>query len=149
MATVGVFSKHPLSPQCYLRVDEIEMAAPILVGYTLSDMGELYEELFNLAGHECVTFPLTLPLCTLPRHDPVLLVFDDILLAAEEGFALLHKLRRTPELASVPVIVCSSMLHTALDNACFLGALDIHVLIKPFELDTLLDLTERLLQRRE
>lgn len=125
------------------------MAPRIVVAHTLDDMRELYEEIFSLVGYSCVTFPLALP---LPLSDlyltaPDLLVFDDILLSAEEGCALLRELRQSPKLASTPVIVCSSMVHTALSNACFLDALGIHVLIKPFELDALLELTERVLQQ--
>lgn len=70
---------------------------------------------------------------TLPR-----LIVSDLMMPKMDGFELLHSVRNTTELHAMPFVLLSARSDTCdLQHAFFLGASD--YLIKPFEVDQLMD----------
>lgn len=69
----------------------------------------------------------------LPR-----LIVSDLMMPKMDGFELLHSVRNTTELHAMPFVLLSARSDTSdLQHAFFLGASD--YLIKPFEVDQLMD----------
>ena len=84
---------------------------------------------------------------------PDLLVVDLRLGSAailDDGWALILAARAHPELANVPIIVCSGDVHFLRQRAEEIAALaDVHALEKPFGVSDVEELVQRLLERRE
>jgi two-component system chemotaxis response regulator CheY len=71
----------------------------------------------------------------------------DIKMPKVDGFALLSRIRQTPSLASLPVIMCTGVLDRRLVSKA--AQLNIsHYLMKPFSPETLLEKVEELLPQR-
>lgn len=69
----------------------------------------------------------------LPR-----MIVSDLMMPNMDGFELLHAVRNTPTLQSMPFVLLSARSDASdLQHAFFLGASD--YLIKPFEVDQLMD----------
>lgn len=81
-------------------------------------------------------------LAYLRTHPSALLVLLDLMMPVMDGFQFRIEQKKTPELASIPVVVMTA--HAALKP----GAIDVpDVLSKPLDLDRLVDAIERVAQR--
>ena len=71
----------------------------------------------------------------------------DIKMPKVDGFALLSRIRQTPALTALPVIMCTGVIDRRLVSKA--AQLNIsHYLLKPFNPETLLDKVEELLPQR-
>jgi CheY-like chemotaxis protein len=86
------------------------------------------------------------PLSVLKAAHPDLIVMD-LLLGQASGWELIALARSDDELRDVPVIVCSADISQLRERATELAEIaDLHVLEKPFGIDQLTSLVERVLR---
>jgi two-component system cell cycle response regulator DivK len=118
----------------------------------LNDNPEFLELMTDIldgdGGYEVATFEdPTTSVDDLAASRPALVIVD-LLLGGASGWEIIALSRADERLASVPVIVCSADVAALRDRADDFARIgDIHVLAKPFGIDELLQLVDRLLQR--
>ncbi|HEX6292410.1 MAG TPA: response regulator [Herpetosiphonaceae bacterium] len=122
------------------------MTARILVIEDSPPLLALYQALFQDEGYEVIlqSTPRFDPL-TIARIAPDLIVLDLLFDGHLIGWDALQALRLQPVTATIPIVICSAALrHVDVLQSAF-AMLDVHVLTKPFDLETLLKLVDHLL----
>jgi DNA-binding response OmpR family regulator len=99
-------------------------------------------------GYEVTTFEdPTTSVDDLAASDPELVIVD-LLLGGASGWEIVALSRADERLSGLPIIVCSADVAALRERAeDFERIGDIHVLAKPFGIDELMQLVERLLKR--
>lgn len=72
------------------------------------------------------------------------LLMCDLWMRGEPPFALLDRLTALPDMADIPVIICTAALHEVEAATARLGGRRVEVLLKPFDLDEVFACLERL-----
>jgi DNA-binding response OmpR family regulator len=100
------------------------------------------------AGYDVVTFSeATTRVDDLVESRPDLVIVD-LLLAGASGWEIVALSRADERLNDVPIIVCSADVASLRDRATELERVgNVHVLSKPFGIDELTELVERLIGR--
>jgi DNA-binding response OmpR family regulator len=100
------------------------------------------------AGYDVVTFSeATTRVDDLVESRPDLVIVD-LLLAGASGWEIVALSRADERLNDVPIIVCSADVASLRDRASELERVgNVHVLSKPFGIDELTELVERLIGR--
>jgi DNA-binding response OmpR family regulator len=100
------------------------------------------------AGYDVVTFSeATTSVDDLVESRPDLVIVD-LLLAGASGWEIVALSRADERLNDVPIIVCSADVASLRDRAAELERVgNVHVLSKPFGIDELTELVERLIGR--
>jgi CheY-like chemotaxis protein len=78
---------------------------------------------------------------------PDLLVLDIRIGGEERGWTILNLLTLDPITRPIPVIVCSAAIQSLHEHQAWLDKFGICALPKPFDLDTLLEMVDRVLAR--
>ena len=118
----------------------------------LNDNPEFLELMTDIlgadGGYEVATFEdSATSVDDLAASKPALLIVD-LLLGGASGWEIVALSRADRRLSSVPIIICSADVAAMRDRADDFERIgDIHVLPKPFGIEDLTDLVERLLQR--
>ena len=99
-------------------------------------------------GYQVTTFEdPTTSVDDLAASDPELVIVD-LLLGGASGWEIVALSRADERLSGLPIIVCSADVAALRDRADDFERIgDIHVLPKPFGIDELMELVERLLER--
>ena len=99
-------------------------------------------------GYEVTTFEdPTTSVDDLAASDPAVVIVD-LLLGGASGWEIVALSRADDRLSAVPIIVCSADVAALRDRADDFARIgDIHVLPKPFGIDELMQLVERLVER--
>ncbi len=100
------------------------------------------------AGYEVSTFSeATTSVDDLVASRPNLVIVD-LLLAGASGWEIVALSRADDRLADVPIVVCSADVASLRDRSTELERIgNVHVLVKPFGIDELTELVERLVGR--
>ena len=118
----------------------------------INDRQEILDLLADLLGGEgyCVTTSLAmLDLARLKEIAPDLIVQDLLFTGMQEtGWEFLTMVRLDPDLARIPLILCTAAIDVVRDQemAQRLADQNVTVVLKPFNIDELLDVVERVLQ---
>jgi CheY-like chemotaxis protein len=100
------------------------------------------------AGYEVALFDgENTSIAELVQSGPDLVIID-LVLGGASGWEIVTLTRAEPKLADVPVIVCSAdvtALRERSDELARIG--DVHILEKPFSLDQITEIVERLIGR--
>jgi len=117
------------------------MAAPLIA--VVDDEAvfrALLDELLTDAGYTVCTWPASRDLyVALWTARPAVLVIDLPLTQPESFWLLLRRLRQDSSTAGLPIIVCSVAPELLRQHTTRLRDLGCEVLVKPFDLDTLLE----------
>jgi len=81
-------------------------------------------------------------------HHPDLVILDIRMGGEERGWTILNLLTLDPKTRSIPVIVCSAAIQSLHAQQPWLDKFGICALPKPFDLDMLLEMVERALDRK-
>jgi len=110
---------------------------------------DLMHDLLALGeGYDVVSAPHWLHSVEFVRDaQPDLIILDLMLGREQTGWGVLQLLREDPNMAHIPVIVCSAAAPALLQHAgwCADGAGAVEAVAKPFDVDDLLAVVERLL----
>ena len=117
-------------------------AAPkhILAGDDSPVILDLFREILEAEGYRVSLSTEALDLDRVKRVEPDLVILDHMLGEGEgSGWQLLQQLRRDPETAELPIVVCTGAVHRVRENEALLRDLGIGVVFKPFDIDRLLE----------
>jgi DNA-binding response OmpR family regulator len=145
----------PIASSGYTRAfpaPERTMAAPRHRISVVNDNPEFLELMTDIldgdGGYEVMTFEdPTTSVDDLAASNPDVVIVD-LLLGGASGWEIVALSRADDRLATVPIILCSADVAGLRDRADDFERIgDIHVLPKPFGIDELMQLVERVLQR--
>ena len=112
----------------------------ILAGDDSPEILELFRDLLEAEGYRVSLSADPLSLDRVKRVDPDLVILDHMIDEGEgSGWHLLQELRRDPETADLPVVVCTGAVHRVRENEALLDQLGVPVVLKPFDIDRLVE----------
>ncbi len=111
-------------------------------------LAEVFVELLTEPGYEVVPRRALPAIAELLVIRPDLIVLDLVFRGQATGLDFLADLRRQPDLIRLPVIVCSAAVEFLRAHRDCLDGFGVTVVPKPFDVDTLLETTARLLAPR-
>ncbi len=116
----------------------------ILAGDDSPDILELFRDILESEGHRVSLSSEALSLDQVKRVAPDLIILDHMIDEGEgSGWRLLEQLRRDPDTADLPVVVCTGAVHRVRENEALLDELDVRVVLKPFDIDRLIEAVNR------
>lgn len=125
------------------------MATRILVVNDTEELLEAFRDLLEDEGYEVTLFSYApMELDDVRRAKPDLVILDLIFRQEKLGLELLQKMKLQPDLASLPVIVCSAAVNDIREMQGYLAAQGVLTILKPFDIDTLLDAVKDALKTR-
>jgi CheY-like chemotaxis protein len=114
----------------------------ILVVNDTQEMLDLFQELLEEEGFRVTTSLAVLDVDKIMALAPDLIV-QDLLFAhvQETGWKFLELVRLSPDLAQIPVILCTAAIDVVRDEemAERLRRMNVHVVLKPFAIEELLE----------
>ena len=113
------------------------------------DLSRVIKDMLEDLGHEVVSYVQPSP--DIPEHLKMygadLLVVDARLNTSISGWEIIRAVRADPETEDLPIIVCSGAVDQIEDHRAELEAFGVPALVKPFDLDDLETLVNRMLKR--
>jgi DNA-binding response OmpR family regulator len=79
------------------------------------------------------------------KLDPDLVIIDFIIGGEATGWAMLQKMKMMRETAEIPIIACTAAINLVKELEGHLTAKDIRIILKPFDIDELLEEVRRVL----
>ena len=112
----------------------------ILAGDDSPVILQLFQEILEGEGYRVSVSAEALSLDQVKLLAPDLVILDHMIDDGEgSGWNLLRNLRRDPETADLPVVVCTGATHRVRENAELLDQLGVGVVLKPFDIDRLVE----------
>lgn len=112
----------------------------ILVINDTQEVLEVMKELLQDEGYQVTIHSTAIrDLQIIQEIGPNLLILDHLMGDEEYGWQLVQKLRLNRELAALPVIVCTAAIKMVKELEGHLKAKGITVVLKPFDIDDLLE----------
>lgn len=115
------------------------MPKHIVIANDSQEMCDLYRDILALEGYKTHYYSISdhsLP--GIESAHPDLILIDYIFGIEEVGWQMLCAIKRHPVTASLPVILCTTMVDEVQKQEAFLYSHGVKVVLKPFELDELL-----------
>jgi two-component system response regulator AtoC/two-component system response regulator FlrC len=81
--------------------------------------------------------------------EPDLVIMDFIIGHEDSGWQLLQAAKMDRDTRDIPIIVCTGAVRQITELSEHLDAMDVHVVIKPFDIDQLLDIVAKTWASRE
>ena len=110
----------------------------------------MLQELLEEAGYRATTSLAVLDMEKIKALEPDLIV-QDLLFAGmqETGWKFLTLVRLEPDLARIPLVLCTAAMDVVKDEdmAAHLRELGVTVVLKPFNIEELLDVVARVLEQ--
>ena len=121
----------------------------ILVMDDSTDLRALFVELLGGEGYTVSTTDyLTHDLDNVVSVKPDLIIVDHLWLSDESGWAQLQRLRLDARTKAIPIILCTGAARGMLESlSSQLGEMNIQVVLKPFDIDDLLQVVARSVRR--
>ena len=111
----------------------------ILAGDDSPEVLALFRDLLEGEGYRVTLSPDALDLATIKRLSPDLVIFDHMIEEGPgSGWHLLQALRQDPATATLPIVVCTGAVQRVRENAALLQRLRARLVLKPFDIDRLL-----------
>ncbi len=121
----------------------------ILVVNDAQEILDLFQELLEDEGYRVTTSLATLGIDRIVGLAPDLIIQDLLFPHVQEtGWRFLELVRLSPALAQIPLILCTAAVDVVRDEemAERLRRLNVHVVLKPFDIRELLDVITQVLQ---
>lgn len=113
--------------------------ARILVVNDTQEILELFQALLEEEGYEVFLYSFApRDLAEVQRVKPDLVILDLVFGAEKQGWQLLDKIRMNRETAKLPIVICTAAHNEARQNEGYLKAMGVAVVLKPFNIDELL-----------
>lgn len=108
---------------------------------------ELFNELLSEEGYRVTLDKFDRQtgelLQSIKQLQPDLVIMDFIIGREESGWQLLQVVRMHRSTRTIPVIICTGAVKQVTELSTHLDALGVHVVIKPFDIDVLLTIIDR------
>jgi CheY-like chemotaxis protein len=99
---------------------------------------ELFRDLLEDEGYQVsIQTYLDKDLNAIATMAPDLIILDYMWPGEDSGWSLLQMLRMDPRTASLPIVLCTGAVREVESLATHLTDMDIQVVLKPFDIDTL------------
>ena len=122
------------------------MAPRIMVVNDTQEILELFQDLLTEEGYEVVLYSYDIQdLAEVQRVKPDLIILDHIIGGEAVGWQMLQKLKMKRSTAKIPVIVCTAAVKAVQEMEGYLKSKGVGVILKPFDIDDLLDAVRRAL----
>jgi DNA-binding response OmpR family regulator len=123
------------------------MPARIMVVNDTQEILDMFRDLLEQEGYEVVLYSYAIQdLDEILRHKPDLIILDYIFGAERTGWQLLQKLKMRRDTAAIPVVICSAAKRQIEEIEGHLVAMGVGIVLKPFNIDDLLDTVKRTLE---
>ncbi len=109
----------------------------------------LVREILEEGGYRTSLAPATLDPDAITQIAPDVLILDPMVGRGEDGWGLLRRLREDPATARLPVVVCTGAVQRVRDEMESLATPDTELVLKPFDIDELLDAVDALTRDAE
>jgi len=101
---------------------------------------DLLRDILESEGFEAVTYSYALrDLVEVKQVKPDLIILDLLIGSEDFGWQFLQKLHLDPETATLPVVICTAAVSTVRDLEGHLHEKGVGVVLKPFDIDDLLE----------
>ncbi|HWV25047.1 MAG TPA: response regulator [Thermomicrobiales bacterium] len=121
--------------------------ARILVINDTQEILDLFREILEEEGYEVVLSSFGVKeLGDIRAIAPDLVILDFLFGNEPQGWQLLQKIRMTRDMQALPIIVCTAALRMARELEGHLEAKNVGLVLKPFDIDDLLDEVSRALR---
>lgn len=125
------------------------MAPRIMVIDDTQEILELFREILTDEGYEVLLYSYGVQdMNEIERINPDLIVLDHIIGGEGIGWQFLQKLKMRRSTANIPVVVCSAAVKAVQEMEGFLKAKGVVVVLKPFDIDELLQAVQQALKSR-
>jgi CheY-like chemotaxis protein len=122
------------------------MPVRIMVVNDTQEILELFQELLSSEGYEVVLYSYAIQdLDEIERHKPDLIILDYIFGGERTGWELLQKLKMRRSTAALPVVICTAAKRQVEEIEGHLAAMGVGVVLKPFNVDDLLNVVQQTL----
>jgi len=117
----------------------VERRPHVLLIDDVPEIVELMQELLEEENFRVSTHSDTLPgLDEIKALDPGLIILDYFRPGQSAGWSLLQTLKLDPETCTIPIVLCTAAARDVAARGCQLQAMDVAVVLKPFDIDALL-----------
>lgn len=118
----------------------------VLVVNDTQEILELFREILEEEGYEVVLSSFGVQeLTDIRKVKPDLIILDFLFGGEPHGWQLLQKIRMTRDLKNLPVIVCTAAIQMAKELEGHLTAKNVGLVLKPFDIDDLVEEVRRAL----
>ena len=115
------------------------MSTRIMVVDDSQELLDLFRELLTDEGYEVVLNAVGIQdIAEVERVRPELIILDHIIGGADVGLQMVQQLQLQPGTATIPVIVCTAASLAPEETVGYLQAPGIRLILKPFDVDDLL-----------
>ncbi|GHO67699.1 hypothetical protein KSC_065910 [Ktedonobacter sp. SOSP1-52] len=122
------------------------MPARILVINDEESILDLFRMILESEGYEfCSSTEAIENVTAVEELDPDLIILDLKLGMQEEGWLTMQKIRMYPPTQKIPIILCTAALEEAREQEETLQDKGIPIIYKPFDVDELLEVVQRML----
>jgi len=123
------------------------MAARILVVNDTQEILELFRTLLEEEGYEVILagFPIQ-QISEIEQIKPDLIILDFVFGDQKTGWQMLQMLKMKRSTAAIPVLVCTAALDLVREQEGYLVSQGVHVVFKPFDIDSLLEAVKQVMQ---
>ena len=126
------------------------MPARIMVINDTQEILELFEDLLTEEGYEVVLYSYSIQdMREIERVKPDLIILDHIMGGEAMGWQTLQKLKMKRATAKIPVVVCTAAVQAAQEMEGYLKSKGVGLVLKPFDIEDLLDAVKRALSARD
>jgi CheY-like chemotaxis protein len=117
----------------------VEGRPHVLLVDGVPEIVELMQELLEEENFRISTHPYALPdLDEIKVLDPGLIILDYFRPGEAAGWSLLQTLKLDPQTCAIPIVLCTAAARDVKARGCQLEAMDVAVVLKPFDIDALL-----------
>lgn len=114
---------------------------------------ELFRELLGEAGYQVTLDNFRRPtgelLEVIREVQPDLVIMDFVIGGEDKGWQLLQGSQMDRSTRDIPVIVCTGAVQQVTELSAHLNELGVHVVLKPFDIDHLLDIINKVWQAQD
>ena len=115
------------------------MAKHILVVNDTQEILELFKDILVDEGYEVTLRSFAIrELDELRKAQPDLIILDYLMNGEDAGWQTLQKLKMTTDLCDIPIVVCTAASNHVKEMEGHLKAMNVTVVLKPFNIDHLL-----------
>ncbi len=122
------------------------MAPHIMIINDTIEILELFREILTEEGYEVSLYSYSIQdVGEVERLKPDLIILDYIIGGEAVGWQTLQKLKMKRSTARIPVLVCTAAVNAIHEMEGFLKSKNVEVVLKPFDIDELLEAVKRAL----
>ena len=122
----------------------------IMVINDTQEVLSLFQDILTEEGYEVALYSSAIhDMEEIERVAPDMIILDFIFGRENLGFQILQKIKMRRTTAHIPIVACTAALQVVREMEGYLQSKNVQVVLKPFEVDDLLDAVQRCLKTVE